>query len=131
MLLRILRLATWTLVAGIVFVTLAPLQDRPRATQDPQVERFLAFFALGLLFAVSYPRRRAQICVALVVGAFGLEAAQHLTPDRHGALRDALAKSLGGVVGLLAAELLGSLWTRLRGGASRARKADGRRLFSP
>lgn len=109
---RLLRLAAWGLLGAIVFVTLAPLGDRPRATQDPQIERFFAFFVLGGAFAVAYPRRRAQIAVGVVLCAFGLEAAQHLTRDRHGELRDALAKSLGGLVGIVAADLVQSLGRR-------------------
>ena len=107
--LRLTRLAAWALVVAIVFVTLGPIRDRPSLSRDPQIERFAAFLTLGFVFAMAYPRSRAQVALGMVACAFGLEAAQHLTADRHGEIRDALAKSVGGVFGVLAADTVHSL----------------------
>ena len=102
--LRLARLAAWSLVAAIAFVTLGPLRDRPSLSTDPQSERFLAYLSLGFVFAIAYPRHRAAVVVGVVGCALGLELGQRLTPNRHGELRDATAKALGGVIGALAVE---------------------------
>ena len=99
-----MRLAAWAFIAAIVFATLGPIQDRPRLSSDPQLERFIAFLALGFIFALAYPHHRARIAIAVLVCALALEAAQRLTSDRHGELRDALAKVLGGLLGVLAVD---------------------------
>jgi VanZ family protein len=55
---------------------------------------------VGLAFALAYPNRLFLI-VAIVVGsAFGLEALQLLTPDRHGRVFDAVIKAAGGACGI-------------------------------
>lgn len=97
------RCAAWALVAAITVVTLGPLRERPILSYDAQLERAIAFFALGFVFTVAYPRRRSQVLLGVLICAFALEAAQRLTPDRHGHLRDALAKAGGGLLGVLAA----------------------------
>jgi VanZ family protein len=95
----------WCALAGIAIVTLSPLQMRPIVTADPTYERFAAFAVVGLLFAFAYPRRTALAAMIVVAAAIGLEAAQHLTPDRHGHLRDLLEKASGGLLGLLAGQI--------------------------
>ena len=99
------RFAAWALVAVIVFVTLGPIRDRPTFSFDPQLERAIAFFALGFAFSVAYPRRRVQVAVGVLACAFVLEAGQRLTTDRHGHLHDALAKAVGGILGILAVDI--------------------------
>ena len=100
-----LQIAAWIVLLGIGLVTLVPLRSRPTLSIDPQTERFLAYMALGFAFALAYPRRRVVVAVSMVACALGLEAAQHLTRDRHSHLRDALAKALGGLVGVLAVDV--------------------------
>ncbi len=94
------KLAAWTLVALIAFATLGPLDDRPHLTRDPQVERTLAYVALGFAFALAYPRRPLAVALGVAASVAGLEWAQHLAPGRHAHLRDAGAKALGAGVGL-------------------------------
>ncbi|WP_298259125.1 VanZ family protein [Bradyrhizobium sp.] len=96
---RLSAITGWLALAFIVFVTLSPIGDRP-SLASPHLERFTAFALMGLAFALAYPNR-VLLVVALVVGAaFGLEALQLLTPDRHGRAADALAKALGGISGI-------------------------------
>ena len=55
---------------------------------------------MGCAFVFAYPRR-TPIIIAIVVGsAFGLEALQLLTPDRHSRTIDALVKAAGGLGGI-------------------------------
>lgn len=97
-------IAAWAILAFIIFVTLSPIGLRPHI-EDVSVERFVAFAFAGLLFGLAYPKR-LWLVLSLVVGtAFVLEALQHLTPDRHGHVSDAVVKFVGGVVGVATAWL--------------------------
>jgi VanZ family protein len=97
---RLLAAAAWIAFGVIVFATLSPLNLRPTATRDPNLERFVAYALLGLLFGLAYPRRLVA-CLLLVVAAAGvLETLQLVMQDRHGHLLDALVKAAGGVFGI-------------------------------
>jgi hypothetical protein len=103
---KLLRVTAWLALALIVFVTLAPLQYRPVVSPHAQLERFAAFAMVGLFFGLAYPRRWI-LDGSFLIGAAGLlEALQGLTGDRHGHLRDAIAKALGGTFGIGAALLI-------------------------
>ena len=99
MLRKAVVIVAWATLALIVFATLSPIDLRPHLG-GVGVERFGAFAVVGLLFGVAYPTR-AWLVLTLVCGsALLLELMQHLTPDRHGELPDALVKFAGGVVGV-------------------------------
>jgi VanZ family protein len=101
---RVSIIAGWLALAFIAYATLSPIEDRP-VMAGPQLEHFAAFGLVGLAFGLAYPNRLLLI-VAIVVGsAFGLEALQLLTPDRHGRVLDALMKAAGGVCGIGAGQL--------------------------
>lgn len=97
---KLLRLVAWLLVATIVVVTLGPIEDRPRTFLPVDAERALAYFAIGLAFALAYPRHIWWAVAFVVVGAIGLEWLQNLRPYRHGREADALVKVAGAVIGL-------------------------------
>ena len=111
---RISIAAGWLALAFIAYATLSPIYDRP-VVAGPQLEHFAAFALMGLAFSLAYPNRVVFV-VALVVGsAFGLEALQLVTPDRHGRVLDALMKAAGGACGISAGQLI-SLLLRTRTG---------------
>jgi hypothetical protein len=103
---KLLRVTPWLALALIVFVTLAPLQYRPVVSHHAQLERFAAFATVGLFFGLAYPHRWILDWSFLIAAAGLLEALQHLTGDRHGHLRDAIAKALGATFGIGAALLI-------------------------
>jgi hypothetical protein len=103
---KLLRITAWLAFALIVFVTLAPLQFRPVVGHHAQLERFAAFAMVGLFFGLAYPRRLILDWSFLIAAAGLLEGLQGLTGDRHGHLRDAVAKALGGTFGIGAALLI-------------------------
>jgi hypothetical protein len=103
---KFLVVAAWLLFAFIVFATLAPSQFRPVVSHHAQLERFGAFATLGLLFGLAYPRRLIADWLFLIAAAGLLEVSQHFTDDRHGHLRDAVAKALGGTFGVAAALMI-------------------------
>jgi hypothetical protein len=101
-----LRIAAWLAFAFIVFATLAPLQFRPVVSHHAQLERFAAFATVGLFFGLAYPRQWILDWSFLIAAAGLLEALQYLAGDRHGHLRDAVAKALGGTFGIGVALLI-------------------------
>ena len=96
---RVSTIAGWLALAFIVFATLSPIHDRP-VIAGPQLEHFAAFAVVGLAFGLAYPRRIFLVATIIFISAFGLEALQLLTPDRHARLLDALVKAAGGVCGI-------------------------------
>ena len=96
---RMARLGAWLAVAFIVLATLAPIGLRPTTAAPVNLERFGAYFVVGILFTIGYPDRRRWILLGLCLGAIFLEASQNLIPTRHGRVADALVKVAGGVTG--------------------------------
>jgi hypothetical protein len=108
----LLRISAWTCLAGIAFVTLAPLGFRPESGAPPQLERFAAFAVVGVLFATAYPRY-ILFTVLIVLGAAVIfELLQLLAPSRHGTFFDASEKVTGGLVGLCAGWTVARFSTR-------------------
>ena len=98
----LLRLTASAFVLLVAAVTLGPAGLRPHLFADPQAERLLAFLVLGYVLALAFPRRRLATALFVAALAIGLEAAQHLTPDRHGMVREAVIKAVGGLLGVAA-----------------------------
>lgn len=96
---RVCTVAGWLALAFIVYATLSPIDDRP-VVASAQLERFVAFTVVGLAFILAYPKRAFLVVTIIVISAFGLEALQLLTPDRHARLLDALVKTAGGLCGI-------------------------------
>lgn len=110
--LRLLRTATWTLVALISAVSLVPLGFRPVVTADPVIERAAAYALVGLLMMVSYPRHWRWILIGSILLAGGLEAAQTVTGTRHGRFEDFLVKAGAALAGAVAGLALAGLASR-------------------
>lgn len=96
---RVSAIAAWLALAFIVCATLSPIDDRP-VVAGPQLEHFTAFALVGLAFGLAYPKRIFLVASIILISAFGLEALQLLTPDRHAHLLDALVKAGGGLCGI-------------------------------
>ena len=97
---RVSIIAGWLALAFIAFATLSPIDDRPVLVTAPHFEHFAAFAFVGFAFGLAYPRRLVLIVALVLISAFGLEAMQLLTPDRHGRLIDATIKAVGGICGI-------------------------------
>lgn len=98
---RYLRLLPWLTLAFIVFATLSSIEMRPR-TGSVHLERFGAFWVLGVLFAAVYPKRIGTVLLLVAATAVGLEFFQLLSPSRHARLGDLLVKTAGGASGVAA-----------------------------
>jgi VanZ family protein len=101
---RISAVAGWLALAFIVYATLSPIDDRP-VIAGAQLEHFAAFAVVGLAFGLAYPRRVFLVATIILISAFGLEALQLLTADRHARLLDAVVKAAGGICGISIGQL--------------------------
>jgi hypothetical protein len=104
MLKRVSAITGWLSLAFIVYATLSPIKDRP-VVAGPQFEHFAAFAVVGLAFGLAYPKRIVLVAALILISAFGLEALQLLTPDRHARLLDASMKAVGGFFGIGIAQM--------------------------
>jgi hypothetical protein len=95
-------------VAGVAFVTLCPIWLRPHLA-GANLERLAAFGVLGMLVSRAAGRRALVATAAVIILAFGLEAAQRFAPGRHAHLADAVVKAFGGVSGVAGHQLMFAL----------------------
>ena len=110
---RLVRLAAWGSLAFVALVTVAPLGWRPVSGYSPQLERLVAFFVVGSLFAAAYPRHIILAAAVVLGAAVLLELLQLLSPSRYGRLFDASVKIAGGAFGL-ALGFMASRWMHRR-----------------
>jgi hypothetical protein len=108
---QFITLAAWGTFGLICFATLSPIGLRP-VTGHVGPERFAAVGLMGMLYVLAYPRHFARLAMLIMIFAFGLEALQQLTPDRHGHVLDALEKAAGGLVGCVAAKFIQTVMKR-------------------
>lgn len=108
---KVMTVIAWLTLLFIAFVTLSPIGLRPHVA-GVSVERFGAFALAGVLFGLAYPARLGLVLLLLVGAAAGLEILQHLTPDRHGHVPDALVKMAGGVAGVCCSFVVNRLFVR-------------------
>ena len=95
----------FVVLGGIVYATVTPISLRP-TSGHLHPERMLAYFALGVVLSLARPKRPLASAVVVTLIACGLEYLQTFVPTRDGRWPDAVEKTLGGVVGVLFAELL-------------------------
>ena len=101
---KVSTIVGWLALAFIAYATLSPIDARPTLA-DIKFEHFGAFGLVGLALGLAYPKRPLLIAAIVVGSAFGLEALQLLTPDRHGRLFDAALKAAGGICGVGVSQL--------------------------
>lgn len=109
---KIIVILAWSTLLAIAFATLSPIGMRPHMG-DVSGERFFAFAVVALLFGMAYPRHLWLVTLLVGGTAVGLEVLQHLTPDRHGRVPDALIKLAGALAGTGLAFVLSGTIKRL------------------
>jgi len=100
-----LRLLAWLLLAGLIFVTLSPINLRPVSPLPTQLERAIALAIVGFVFATAYPRHLWTIALIVLGSTVLLELLQLVQPSRHGRVVDATVKLIGACFGLAAGAL--------------------------
>jgi VanZ family protein len=103
---RILRAGTWLCLILLVYLSLIPHDLEVRTGAPGELEHFIAYLIAAVLFALSYPQKRALIATALVMSAGLLETLQALSPGRTARLLDLFASGAGTVLGLWAMSLI-------------------------
>lgn len=96
---RFLRIVAWLVLVFILIVTVGPINLRPISGEPANVERFGAFFVVGALFSLAYPRHWLSVLLLTVGCAGAFELLQRLAPGRHGEIADFLFKAAGAVCG--------------------------------
>jgi VanZ like family len=110
---KLLRFVAWGGLFLVAIASLAPIDLRPESGFSVSIERFSSFLAIGLAFALAYPRH-AWIALFIAAGsALLLEVLQMLAPTRHAHLFDAMVKFVGGATGVAIGRLLRRFWDRL------------------
>ena len=82
----------------LVIVGLGPTQWQPRSGLGWEIDHFVGYFVITLIFCIAWPRP-VVVAGALIVFAALLEILQALTPDRWSNLWAALYKRSRGAVG--------------------------------
>jgi VanZ family protein len=93
----------------LAMISLGPADWQPRTGLGWEIDHFLGYFVITLMFCLAWPRPFV-VGGALMAGGALLEALQALTPDRHANLLAAFC----GAGGALAAALLAELFIRTR-----------------
>ncbi len=106
-------------VAAAVFLTVGPQEFRPYTGIPHDVEHFLAFAFVGLVFGLGYPDRLLLLAPLAIAIAAALEIAQLFVPNRHAYFSDFVINAVAACMGLLVAAAITALVRRY---VSRARK---------
>ena len=96
----------WLLFVTVLFVTISPIRMRPVTGEPADIERLIAFAAVGFAFILGYPRHWILVTCLVLGSAFAFEAAQLLSPSRHAHFHDAAIKAIGGGGGILAGAIV-------------------------
>jgi hypothetical protein len=108
---KLLRFVAWGGLFLVAIASLAPIEFRPESGFSVSIERFGAFLAIGLAFALAYPRH-AWLALFIAAGsALLLEVLQMLAPSRHAHLLDAMVKIAGGAAGVAIGQLVRRFWS--------------------
>ncbi len=106
---RLARHAAWACVAALAVLSLLPREDMVRTGAAGWMEHAVAYAGTMAMFAMGHRARLGLLRPAIALSAYAalLELAQHLSPGRSPALRDALAGAAGAILAALAARALG------------------------
>ncbi|WP_230530889.1 VanZ family protein [Microvirga roseola] len=110
MLIKLSRLATWTIIAAITVLSLAPGSEMIPIGRG-LTEHFLAYLVFAAAAALGYGRKLGYgtLVVIAVVAAALFEFAQGWVPGRAASVNDFAASSLGAFLGVTIAVWLRSL----------------------
>lgn len=87
--LRLLKIAAWLLVAGLVLATVVPASGRPVTGVNHNLEHFVAFAGAAAVFAFAYSNLRTHVLLgAGAAFTLAIELAQIPLPSRHATVED-------------------------------------------
>jgi VanZ family protein len=84
----VVRAVGWLLLAVIVFLNLGPSSYRPVTKVGHNLEHFLIYLVLGVIFGIGYARRWWLLALGLVGFTAAVEFGQLFVPGRHARVKD-------------------------------------------
>ena len=105
----VLKIVSVVALVALVFVALGPAKWQPRSGLGWEIDHFVGYFVLTLMFCLAWPRPLV-VGGALTVFAVLLEGLQAFPPDRSSNVLAAFYSACG----VLAAALLAELFIRAR-----------------
>src|SRR5262249_20879746 len=95
-----LRIVAWSLLLGIVVMTVVPSSLRVDTETPGGVEHAVTFFTTGVAFGSAYRLGTIRLCVAGVVLCALIELLQLAVPDRHARLNDFFIDAVSACIGI-------------------------------
>jgi VanZ family protein len=112
---KIFRMPAWALLLVLVVLSVVPATDRPQTGFNHNLEHFLPFVLVGILFALGYENHLPRLLIGGFLFTGLIELVQIPLPSRHARLEDFIvdltAIALGLCVTNLGQKFFGS-WRR-------------------
>lgn len=102
----LLRTGILICIALLGCLSLIPSNMEFRTGLPGQIEHSVAYFCMGSVLVLTYPRQWLQCAIWLIAIAIILEALQSFSPGRTPLIIDAAASSAGAISGVVVAHCL-------------------------
>ena len=99
------KIASWTLAAAIIILSVVPPSLRPETGVPHELEHFLIYAITGFTFGIAYELQYAPLAMLLALFAGCVEIAQLFVPGRHARLSDFIVDAIAMCAGALAVML--------------------------
>jgi VanZ family protein len=114
---KLFRVPAWALLLLLFVLSVVPAADRPVTGVNHNLEHFLAFVSVGVLFALGYHNHLSRLLIGGFSFAALIELLQILLPSRHARLEDFMVDFTAIALGLCTTHLARRLfrsWLRTR-----------------
>ena len=108
-----LKVFCLAVVIVLTFVALGPARWQPRSGLGWEIDHFVGYFVIAVMFCLAWPRPLI-VGGALAVFAVVLEGLQAFMPDRSSYYVAAIYSAAGVLTAALVAELFIRAWKRVR-----------------
>jgi VanZ family protein len=102
---KIFRVPAWALLLLLFVLSVVPAADRPVTGVNHNLEHFLPFVLLGVLFALGYENCLSRLLIGGFLFAGLIELAQIPLPSRHARLEDFIVDLIAITLGLCVTNL--------------------------
>jgi VanZ family protein len=96
------KMASWTLAAAIIILSVVPPSLRPETGVPHEIEHFVIYAVTGFAFGIAYELQYASLAILLALFAGSVEIAQLFVPGRHARLSDFIVDAIAMCAGALA-----------------------------
>jgi VanZ family protein len=101
MIAKILKVASWLIIVGLVIVTIVPADERPVSGLQHDLEHFLAFGLAGLVFGLAYSGHVRALLAGALLFTLALELLQIPLATRHARVEDFIVDAAGACPGIM------------------------------